>query len=238
MSILDTDGVVGAIRDFNGDEQTFAMEAIVYRHFRDTVNDRSLVAERVILLDKMWATQMYRRRGHIEKVIASLKRDEGRIIEDCRALPLDAIEQTPECITTIARSAIPIALGHAKADDASTRPYAPYSFATKYLHWITGGHCFPIVDSYARAYVNRLQRQHGMTPRVWAGQGEWPEDYPRWITFYSHLLRSLSPADREQLQRADYDSQPPAHRCANTLVRILDKAFYWLGGSAEGPPTD
>jgi hypothetical protein len=238
MTPIDIDKWERAIRDFNGDEQTFAIEALVHRHFRDTAHDRTLIAERVILLDKMWATQMYRRRGHIDKVIRNLRRGEEKIIEACCVLPFDAIEMKPEQIGKIAKWAMPVALGHVEVVDEPQRPYAPYSFATKYLHWITRGQFFPIVDSYARKYVYRLQHECDMTPRVSAGQCKWPDDYPRWITFYSELLRSVSPGDRERLQRADYDSQPPGHRYPNTLLRILDKAFYWLGDSDDTSPAD
>lgn len=227
MSILDIDLAERAIREFNTDAETLAGDRLVYRYLASAAQDSLTVAERVVLIDKVWDTQMaYRRPKHVRRVIESIEAREAEIPLACQSLQSESLE-TAHCeVVEAARRLLPIVMGHA---DGDTGGYTPYSFATKYLHWITGGHCFPIVDSYARAYVNRLQRQHGMTPRVWAGQGEWREDYRRWITFYSHLLRSLSPADRERLQRADYDSQPLAHRYANTLVRILDKAFYWLG---------
>ena len=42
----------------------------------------------------------------------------------------------------------------------------------------------------------------------------------------------LSPGDRDRLLREDHDSQMPAYRIRNSLLRILDKVFYWQGGGS------
>jgi len=127
---------------------------------------------------------------------------------------------------------MPIALGLTDAGGSG----GPYSFATKFLHWTTRCH-FPIMDSRARAAINRLQRSRGMEPRVPQSTGDlpWQEEYPRWITFYSELIGSLAADERERLLHADRDSQPAPDPCENSLLRVLDKVFYTLG-SAPGEP--
>lgn len=58
------------------------------------------------------------------------------------------------------------------------------------------------------------------------------QEYERWVRFYSDLISTLSPADRGEFLRADRDSQAPAYRVSNSLLRVLDKAFYIQGGGS------
>ncbi len=228
MITLNIDRAIAAIKAFNENAETMAAESLVHRHFSSPGREHTSVAERVVLIDKLWATQMFRKPGHVLEVIKSLELHEQRIVDECRELPQDVIERDPDKLTEVAKRAMPVALGN-DSDRTDLRPYQPYSFATKYLHWVSGGR-FPIVDSYARQAVNLLQRTHGLQPRVGAGQGEWESDYPRWIHFYGRqLLPSLDPAARTRLIQADIHSQAGGTPLRNTLLRVLDKLFYQLG---------
>ncbi len=228
MSMLNIDKAIAGIRKFNENAETMAAECLVRRHFANPGREQTSVAERVVLIDKLWATQMFRKPGHVLKVIKCLERNEQQIVDECSKLPLDVIERDPDRLVRVAERAMPIALGK-DSDQTDLKLYQPYSFATKYLHWISGGR-FPIVDSYARQAVNLLQRRHKRQPRVWAGQGEWTSDYPRWIRFYGEqLLPTLDPATRNRLIEADIHSQACANQIRNTLLRVLDKVFYQLG---------
>ncbi len=228
MSMLNIERAIAGIRAFNDNVETMATESLVHRHFTDAGRGHTSVAERVVLIDKLWATQMFRKPGHVLKVIKCLERHERQIIDECSKLPQDVIECDPDRLVRVAEKAMPIAFGK-DSDQTDLKQYQPYSFATKYLHWISGGR-FPIVDSYARQAVNLLQRKYRLQPRVWAGQGEWKSDYPRWIRFYGEqLLPALDPASRDRLINADVRSQSGGTPLRNTLLRILDKAFYQLG---------
>ena len=61
----------------------------------------------------------------------------------------------------------------------------------------------------------------------------WQEDpvqnYGRWISFYSDLIGALAPAERKRLLAADQESPWPQFRRTNSLLRVLDKVFYWRG---------
>lgn len=227
MGILDIDKAERAIREFNEDKETLAMDRLVYRHF----GAASSAAEQVILLDRLWGTQLFRRTGQVKRVIDCLEKGEGRIAAACRSLRGDALESVPAEVAAVAQRLLPIAMGHSGPDQPE-RPYTPYSFATKYLHWTTRCH-FPIMDSRARLAICRLTQGHGDWPCI-DKESPGPEDYPLWIEFYSRLLRSLDPQEREDLLAIDYDTQPRGEHCENSLLRVLDKVFYWWGSDAPG----
>lgn len=111
MSILSIDKAIAGIRAFNDDVETMATESLVHRHFADTCRERTSVAERVVLIDKLWATQMFRKPGHVLKVIKCLERHEQEIIDECCALPQDVIECDAGRLAQVAKWAMPIALG-------------------------------------------------------------------------------------------------------------------------------
>lgn len=226
MSLIDVGDAIEQIRGFNGHAEALANDRLMHRIFSDRSPGGPSVAERVVLLDKLWATQMFWQADHALKVIESLRRGESRIIKAAAALTPDTLEHQPSRVIDLALWAMPIALGHDPKRPKQNK-YAPYAFASKFLHW-TAPHVFPIVDGPARQKINLLQRSHGLRPRVLAeNTNGWRDDYPRWIRFYSTLLGSLSAKDRRELSRADWISQPAKDRCENSLLRILDKAFYW-----------
>jgi len=231
MSILDTDAAARAIRQFNEDTETLAMDLLAYRLLGQAASQKVTIAEQVILLDRLWATQMFWKSGQVKRVIQSIEIGEGRIIAVCGSLRADALETAPAEVTAAALRLLPIAMGHAAAD-GSERPYSPYSFATKYLYWTTRRH-FPIMDSRARLAIFQMIQGKGDWPRI-EKESPGPEDYPLWIAFYSRLIGSLSAEEREDLLAIDYDTQPRDQRCENTLLRVLDKVFYWWGSNGPG----
>ncbi len=229
---LDLDEAEQAIRLCNASAEFRAADRLMHVHFPtpEAALDAASIAERVVLINGVWATQMFWRQGLAERVIESLRGGATRVLAVCRSLDPDALEHSPAKVVEASRIAMPIALG---LTDANGRG-GPYSFATKFLHWTMRCH-FPIMDSRARTAINRLQRAQGMEPRVPQSTGDlpWQEDYSRWIAFYSQLIGSLAPHDRERLMRADRDSQPEPNPCENSLLRVLDKAFYALGSAPD-----
>ncbi len=231
MSILDISAAIIAIRQFNEDVETFAMDLLAYRHLGLAASQKVTIAEQVILLDRLWATQMFWKSGQVKRVIQSIEAGEGRILAVCGALRDHSLETSPAEVTAAAKRLLPIAMGHFGTDE-SERRYSPYSFATKYLHWTTRRH-FPIMDSRARLAIFQLIQGKDDWPRI-ERESPGPEDYPLWIDFYSQLIRSLTAEDRENLLAIDYDTQPRDQRCESTLLRVLDKVFYWWGSTEPG----
>ncbi|MCB9840499.1 MAG: hypothetical protein H6809_02465 [Phycisphaeraceae bacterium] len=218
---------ISAIRQCNASAEFRAAERLMHAQFHaPDSTDAESIAERVVLLDRLWATQMFWHRGLIDRVIDSLHIHAPRLLDTIRALPPDALEDSPDLILDAARVAMPIALARTSPQE----PGGPYSFATKYLHWMTRLH-FPIMDGRARLAINNLQRQSGHKPRIPTSSLDWFDDYPRWIAFYSDLTRSIAQSQREQLIEIDTESQPSPGRCRNSLLRVLDKVFYTLGSA-------
>jgi len=229
---LDLDEAEQAIRLCNASAEFRAADRLMHIHFPtpEAALDAASMAERVVLINGVWATQMFWRQGLAERVIESLRGGATRALAVCRSLDSEALEHSPAKVVEASRLAMPIALGLTDANGSG----GPYSFATKFLHWTMRCH-FPIMDSRARTAINRLQQARGIEPRVPQNTGDlpWQEDYPRWITFYSQLIGALAPPDRERLLRADRDSQPEPDPCENSLLRVLDKVFYSLGSAPE-----
>lgn len=229
--MLDLDVAEQAIRLCNAGIEFRAADRLMHHHFAspEAALSPSSIAERVVLLDGLWATQMFWKAGQVARVIETLTQHAHIILRTCRSLHATALEASPAEVVESARVCMPIALGTLVAGAKG----GPYSFATKFLHWTTRCH-FPIMDSRARAAINRLQRNNAFRPRIPSNTGDlhWTEDYPRWVCFYSELIRSLSPGHRERLLTADLESQPEPVPCANSLLRVLDKAFYTLGTTA------
>lgn len=231
---LPIDLVEGAIRCFNGDRESIALDHIVVRCFADLDegDDEGLIAERVVAIDKLWATQMFRRKGHTGKVIESILRHWATIMQATRSLSDDDLEHRPEEVTATAIRLLPLVMGY---DEPPRAPaYLPYSFATKFLHWTTRWH-FPIMDSRARNSIRTWHRDAGWPCPIPPESSGWPTDYDNWIALCSELIRSTAMADRERLVRVDFDTQPQGTRCEHTFLRVLDKAFYW-GWSESGQP--
>ncbi len=233
MAYLDLAAAEEAIRRFNGYSPLPAADRLVARHFPSpgAALEPATIAERVVLIDGVWATQMFWKAGTMPRVIARLEEHAAGMLPVLAGLAEDALEHHPEQIVEAANRLMPVILD---AWEGAGGP-RPYSFASKFLHWTTRRH-FPIVDGRARSAIRRFQLERGLGPPVNAEGGDLAE-YPRWIGFYSALIRSLSPRDRERLRAADEGSQSGAGRQPSTLLRLLDKVFYTMGSGSRFPAT-
>ena len=227
--LLDLTTAADAIRSVNADVTFLAAERLMHQHFQSVGHalDPNRVAERLVLLDGLWSTQLFRERGAASRIVRNLEANANRMIDRVCGLPANALQENPEQVVQAARELLPIILD-APGDHGKHKQF--YSFASKFLHWTSRKH-FPIMDSLARVAISRLQRLHGFQNRIASEMGDLDklDDYQRWIEFYSGLIRSLTSEQREHLLTIDRESQRPSYRCQNTLLRVLDKVFYMLG---------
>ena len=240
--IMDVDAAIIAIKQYNASSTLLTADSLLRQHF-PTISaslDHSTMAERVVLLDALWATRLFMESGSTERIIGSLITHAAEIERVLLALPSNALENDPHLVVAAAQRLLPVIL-HLTADDGS-KPRQNYSFATKFFHWVTRHH-FPIVDSKARKCISEIQAYHNASNRV----RKYPpytdlsylEEYPRWILFYSDLIAGLTLDVKERLLTADGESQPTSRRAQNSLLRILDKVFYIQGGGTGlGQMTD
>ena len=143
------------------------------------------------------------------------------------SLETDALLTAPRTVIDAADKVLPIIL------EPGGGLRRNYSFATKFLHWVTRRH-FPIVDSRARTAINGwpqgllIPRQARVTSMA---INPYTSDYRRWVTFYSELMNGLTPEQQSALVSADLESQSAASGpVENSLLRVLDKYFYREGG--------
>lgn len=230
MSIerMPVDEAIDAIRRCNADPTFLASDALMHQHFGSPqqVLDPVTVAERVVLLDAVWGTQMYWEKGGTNRVITAIQLNAPMMLSAVERLAEDALGTSPESVTKAADELLPVILN---APHAEGKGKQHYSFATKFLHWTTRVH-FPVMDRRARESIRRLQRTLRIRDRIPAQAGDrpWRDDYPRWITFYSRLIGEMSPSERELLVEADWETHRSELRYRNTLLRIWDKVFYTL----------
>lgn len=231
---LDIDRAIESTRRFNSSVTMAASEHLLAQHFgsvQATLNPAT-VAERVVLLDGLWATQLFRESGASDRIVRSLEAKAPQLIELLQPLRWDDLEANVQRVIEAADAAMPAILNH--SPDSTERHRQFYSFASKFLHWTTRHH-FPIVDSRARERINEIQRAHNVRGRVRSDVAamnglEYGQEYRRWIHFYSDLIGGLVDQERETLLRADFDSQIPSYRIKNSLLRVLDKVLYAQGG--------
>lgn len=224
-----------SIRKVNESLAMVASDRLLSRHFgdiRSALNPRT-VGERVVLLDGLWGTRLYTQAGAPDCIAESLAKNSALLIELCEGIDATALEATPHRVVWASTVALPLIL---ELRDSAGKPLRRnYSFAAKFLHWTTRLH-FPIVDSKARRTINTLQDLNGVSRnhmvRKYADAKSIQDDYRRWICFYSDLVHGLSSFERERLLRVDYDSQHPTYRVKHSLLRVLDKVFYRLGGGS------
>ena len=186
-----------------------------------------------MLLDRTWATRLAFDQGALD-VLTSAYVGNRDLYDQCfRDLREVSLEKHPERVYEIASKLLQTLL----SPDGDHVVNQHYSFASKVFHWHAPQH-LPIVDSRARMSINALQRQCSVRQgRVLASTAEmrggtYIQEYHRWVAFYSQLLRALSARDRQQLLAADRASLPSRFRLENTLLRVLDKVFYYRGGRA------
>jgi len=223
-----------AIISLNGDLAFSAAEHLVHQHFNlggaDFVSDQATNARRVVLLDALWATQLFWDPGAHERILTRLHQNAEHLNAVLGALGEHALRDEPDAVWEAAREIFPIVMGRHQMQEKQK-----LSFASKFMHWSTRWH-FPIVDKNARKAINRFQRDHGirrgqvLSDTAAVPPSEILPEYKRWVFFYSDLIRSLEGAGAvPALLEADSASQIEGLTVDNTLLRILDKVFYWKG---------
>jgi hypothetical protein len=231
---INLDEIADAIKEMNSSRVAAAADWLLHNAFPDLKRalDPETIEERVLLVDGLWRTQLFREKGAVERISENLSRCSPSLREQLGGLLPGGLESNPSQVVEVARAALPVILQQSSDPTAGHREN--YSFATKFFHWCTRCH-FPIMDGNARAQINALQRRHGARHPVLKSTAEmggltYVGEYERWIHFYSDLVSGLSAADREGLLRVDHDSLPGRYRYKNSLLRILDKYFWWRGG--------
>ena len=229
-------GAEEAIRKFNGSQTLLASDRLMHLHFKSVVEsfESKTIAERIVLVDRVWATQLFRERGSADEIVTKLKKHSEMLIERVAELRKDALAENPEQVVTVAEEVFPVILRQVESNSQGRRSRQNYSFATKFFHWTTREH-FPIVDRLARSRIHQIQKQNGVASTIrrnyYSAAGLSPvKEYPLWIRFYSELIRMLSPSQRESLLSWDNESQSWETRVENSLLRVLDKVFYIQGG--------
>jgi hypothetical protein len=186
------------------------------------------------LLDFLWNTRLAFDRGALDALSAAYERNRHVYVKRFAALRPLRLEESPREVHTIAAALLRTLLG------IRGKVKQHYSFATKVFHWHAREH-LPIVDSRARRAINALQRSCGLrrgivlSSTAEMGGRTYVEEYGRWIAFYSQLLGALTRDDRKRLLIADRDSLPPAFTLENSVLRVLDKVFWYRGGRPSAP---
>jgi len=225
---LDIGRAIEVIKEFNNSVTISAPELLIWNLFRDDFNfKRERAACAVVLLDGLWKTQLFRHEEDFDRITNNIAECSRKIVANLAQLKKDDLKDYPEKVYRIAKEVFPIVLGR-----PSQRQN--YSFTSKFFHWCAREH-FPIMDNNARKAINRFQKRHNLKRGILVPSSvtdsTYIEDYKRWIYFYSALLNSLSPAQSQALLNADHASQCHDLRVSNTLLRVLDKVFYFVGKS-------
>ena len=222
---LDMETTLTAIKKFNSDRFLVANDWLIYHHFSslEKTLEPSTIESRVLILDKLWRTQLDKRKGDSQAIADSLRSHRKEILE-----ALSGLKKNPACdeIVEIGVKVLPFIV-HPN-DDARNN----YSFGTKFLHWSTGG-LLPIVDSRARQSIVDRQAQWNVQPenKIKPNRDDhYLTDYEKWIRLYCQIDESLTDKERVRLMKTDSDI-PAEYRLerGNSLFRILDKAFYVWG---------
>lgn len=224
---FDLDAAVTNVREFNKSHALVAADYLMHQCCVGVTpsSEPSKAAIKVVLVDGLWATQLFRDEGATDAISEALARPCHTLWSTISALGSADLEADPDTVYQAAKPVLRLILRRAGTSKQH------YSFATKLLHWSTRQH-FPIVDQNARKAINRFQRDQGDgRGRVLApGFDEnYVEEYRRWTRFYSILLTSLDDMASARLLHADKESLPGPVKIENTLLRVLDKHFYVRG---------
>ena len=229
---LDMTAAIAAIKALNNSVAGVAADRLLNFHFPSVEQALApeTVAERVVLLDSLWGTRLFVESGAADLIATNLAKNSARLIATLHNLGPDDLERKPDKVYRAAKEALPTILDHTPG----AKYRQNYSFAAKFFHWCTRRH-FPIVDRNARKVINRWQNALRVRPVVRSDTAAmsgltYIQEYQRWIDFYGDLIAGLSTAARKRLIRVDFDSQPKHYRVKNSLLRILDKVFYYQGG--------
>jgi len=217
------------IRSFNQDLMLAATDFLTAQHFKPyEVLSEEDAAAAILTIDGLWSTQLFREPRGRERMFRLYREKAGACARYLQQLGQISLQESPGDVYRIARPLLAVLL---PPDEAGRKNY---SFATKFFHWHAPEH-LPIVDSRTRRAINALQREckqrEGIVLSDTAEMGgrSYIEEYRRWMDFYSALLKALKPEDRERLLAAERDSLPAQFRIQNSLLRILDKVFYFRG---------
>ncbi len=228
--VFDLKSAIASIKDMNRSATMRASDRAIGRIFSQVsdLSNLDCVAERVAVLDGLWGTRLYMESGAADQIAGCISQNAKQIVTIIENLCPDALEKSPDIVWNAAKQMLPYVLNH------SANCRENYSFATKFFHWSTRHH-FPSVDSKARIAINQLQRRSNVRPLIRKfspamGNLSYIQEYERWIYFYSDLIAGLPRDQRNQLVCADYKSQKCLEPTENSLLRILDKYFYYEGG--------
>lgn len=220
---------------FNRTLRLAAADFVVARQFPPYAPLRPGEARQALdLLDFLWNTRLAFDRGALKALSAAYERNRQAYVNRFAALRRLRPEESPPEVYAIGKEALATLLS------TGGRVKKHYSFATKVFHWHAREH-LPIVDSRARRAINALQRSCGLRRDIVLsstgemGRRTYVEEYGRWLAFYSQIMGALTRADRERLLAADRESLPPAFTLENSLLRVLDKVFWYRGGRPPQP---
>jgi hypothetical protein len=102
------------------------------------------------------------------------------------------------------------------------------SFAAKYLHFIFPG-LFPIWDRLVPQAINDFV-DHPLFP---PNPPKTIDNYLLLCAHYREVIADFTDDDIANILEQDFVSQPEDWRWHNTIVRILDKAYWWHGRQAH-----
>src|SRR4051794_26115397 len=91
---FDIDAALESVRRFNSSVTMAASEHLLDQHFRGVAAslDPTTIAERVVLLDGLWATQLFREPGASDRIVRSLELKATALLDLITSLGLDALE--------------------------------------------------------------------------------------------------------------------------------------------------
>jgi len=220
----------GEIRELNGNALFAASDFIVAKQFTPyEVMPYGAAAGGIVIIDGLWATQLFRERGGPERMLRLYEENASLCREELGRLRKLRLTDQPDGVHQVAKGILGTLL------DPEQPGRKHYSFATKLFHWHAPEH-LPIVDARARKAINMLQKACGkrqgvvLADTAEMGGESYLDEYGRWVHFYSELLNELTPGDQEQLLAADRESLPRHFFVENPLLRVLDKVFYHRGG--------
>ena len=221
---FDIDAAVRRVEKFNGTHALVAADHVMHECCVGTAppTHPSEAAIKVVLVDGLWATQLFRDEGATDAISERLARCDDKLWLAIDKLGPADLKSKPDAVYETAKPFLKLILTEAGTSKQH------YSFATKLLHWCTRQH-FPIVDKNARKAINRFQRDQGDDHGRVLAPGfdeDYVEEYRRWTRFYSILLNSLDDKASARLLHADKESLPGPVKIENTLLRVLDKHFY------------
>jgi len=226
---FDVQAAKKAICRFNRAPSFVATDCVLDKFFpiKGRPTHASEIAVYVVLIDGLWATQLYRDKGAADKIAKALVDNWPSLAREPRRLKPDDLERRPQQVYQAAKPLLDVVFNRTRTRTKH------YSFATKFLHWMTRVH-FPPVDRNARIAINWFQGQQACPRALRINKCQphadgYVAEYEKWIIFYYDLLNSIDRTDRKILLDVDRSSQPDQVRVGNSILRVLDKVFFILG---------